>query len=549
MSSLVNNFIWNGTHWTRMNGTQSGNLKVNVFDKYGNTETIGATNSTIFGEPFAIPLTPVIQLDGLYGLSTKDFETYIGDGILPGKTSGTATTNNNMMEVTTGNGYGYGVIRSKRIVRYRPGQGSLARFTAKFTTTNGVGTLGYTQRAGFFTQEQALQIGFDTNGKFGILRQNGGKARIESLNITTGSNGSGFIRITLNNNNYDVSLNNAGGDAEQTATEIGLWFKENFSSEWTVDWYDNYVVFVSTSIGPKSGTYSFTDTDTTGTTVTFSKLQDGINDTNTWVYQESFNDPLDGTGISKITIDPSKLNVYQIDFRWLGIGIMRFALENPLNGDMYEFHRIKFANTQVVPHIDNPSMKIGYVAARIDTSATDPPFEDVKVCGGSMLGAIEGLIDITNIPFSSSTLQSNTNLTANLLHHVLTLHNRLTFANKINLRELILQELSVAIDTNTAGSPVEIMLFYEFPLSSLPQPLLFSQNGSDSFVLYSTQSGQITQGTNIPIASFFITGRTSETIYLAKQRIIIPPNAIVSAMVKSTDKITNVGVSLTYLED
>jgi hypothetical protein len=546
MSSLVNNFIWNGTHWTRMNGTQSGNLKVNVFDKYGNTETIGATNSTIFGEPFAIPLTPIIQLDGLYGLSSKDFETYIGDGILPGKTNGNATTNDNMMEVTTGDGYGYGVIRSKRIVRYRPGQGSLARFTAKFTTTNGVGTLGYTQRAGFFSQEQALQIGFDTNGKFGILRQNGGKAHIEKLDISGAPTFADNVTIELSGNNYIVPVTSSG-DANITASEIGSWFITNASSDWIVEWYENIVIFVSTSIGPKSS-FSF-NAGITGTTATISTSQTGVVDTNTWIYQENFDDPLNGKGVSKIVLDPSKLNIYQIDYRWLGIGIMRFALENPLNGDMYEFHRITFANTQTSIHLDNPSMKIGYVAARIDTSATDPPFEDVKVCGGSMLGAIEGLIDITNIPFSSSTLQSNTNLTANLLHHVLTLHNRLTFTNKINLRELILQELSVAIDTNTVGSPVEIMLFYEFPLSSLPQPLMFSQNGSDSFVLYSTQSGQITQGTNIPIASFFITGRTSITIYLAKQRIIIPPNAIVSAMVKSTDKITNVGLSLTYIED
>ena len=55
-------------------------------------------------------------------------------------------------------------------------------------------------------------------------------------------------------------------------------------------------------------------------------------------------DPLDGNGYSGATLDPTKLNVFQINFRWLGAGQIRFSIENPLNGDMIVFHEIRYAN-------------------------------------------------------------------------------------------------------------------------------------------------------------------------------------------------------------
>ena len=547
MNNLVNNFIWNGVHWTRMRGNQNGSLTVNgdikITDRYGNVESEGASYKSVFGEQISVPITPVVQLDGLYGLSSKDFETFTA-------VSGTATTNNNMLEVTTGTtaGYGYGVIRSQRVVRYRPGQGSLARFTAKFTSTNGVGTLGYTQRAGFFTQEQAIQVGFDTNGKFGILRQNGGKAHIETLTITSGSTSAASVVITLNNIGYSVPLSDTTGNVNFAAATIGEWFLANASNDWTVDWYDNIVQFVSTSNGPKSGVFTFVP-GTTGSSGTLSTSQTGISDTNTWTYQEDWNDTLDGSGVSGIVLDPSKLNIYQIDFRWLGTGIIRFAVENPDYGDMYEFHRLKFSNRQEFPHIDNPSLKLGYVAARLSDGTL--PYSDVKVCGASMMGAIQGLIELTNQPTAVTRLTPSLSLAADKFYHGITLHNRLVVNNKINLREVILQDISLAIDTQSnSGKPVEVLMFYEFPVSSLPQPFILKENGQDSITSYSISDGaEVLIGNQVPIATYFASGDTGDTINLIPQRIVIPPNKSITVLVRSTVQITSIGVSLTFIED
>jgi hypothetical protein len=87
-------------------------------DQYGNILNEGATHRSAFGEQIAIPITPVIQLDGLYGLQARNFETFDAFG-------GSADTTNTLMRTQTGTSqYGYGVIRSRRAVRYRPGQGA-----------------------------------------------------------------------------------------------------------------------------------------------------------------------------------------------------------------------------------------------------------------------------------------------------------------------------------------------------------------------------------------------------------------------------------------
>src|SRR6056300_1728137 len=85
-------------------------------DQYGNIISPGATSKSAFGEAIAIPITPVLQLDGLYGLDPRQFETFTATG-------GAATTTNTLMQCSTGTSIGgYGVIRSARAVRYRPGQ-------------------------------------------------------------------------------------------------------------------------------------------------------------------------------------------------------------------------------------------------------------------------------------------------------------------------------------------------------------------------------------------------------------------------------------------
>ena len=528
-------------------------------DQYGNILNEGATYRSAFGEQVAVPVTPVIQLDGLYGLLDKNFETFTGPSLV-GSIDGSAGVTTSLMEVTTGDGYGYGVLRSRRAVRYRPGQGAMTRFTAAFTgsvdgTTNlGVGITGYTQRAGFFTQEQALQIGFDdVNGKFGILRQNGGKAQIETLTLTTGASVAGNVTVELPTTTgiatYSVPIVDTTADESITAAEISEWFQANQSANWTVEHCDGVVNFLNTRVGTTIGVSSYIP-GATGSVGSIVTTQTGVDNTLDWTYQEDWDDPLDGTGISGIILDPTKLNVYQINFRWLGIGIMKFALENPLNGDMYEFHREKFTNLLNTPHLDNPSLKVGYVAARI--LPTFGGFQNVRVTGGSMMGAVEGLIETSTLPTSAFRLKDygGSTLSANNLHHGLSIHNRLVFSGKINTRELLIKNLSIVTTPGGAGTdkPFEVVLFYNF--DGLPNPSVYKViNGTQSSAFYNETDGVLTQGTNVPIYSVFTVSPGAQTIDLEPLRIALPPNNELTVAIKGTDAIKTLGVGLTWVED
>jgi len=501
-------------------------------DQYGNIISPGATSKSAFGEAIAIPITPVLQLDGLYGLDPRQFETFTATG-------GAATTTNTLMQCSTGTSIGgYGVIRSARAVRYRPGQGAVSRFTAKFSP----GVAGYTQRAGFFAQEQALQVGYDGE-QFGVLLQNGGKAYISNFTITAAATGTGNITITLDDVDTVVAITSADTIAT-VARKIAAAFSGN--SNWIVEYSGTKVCFLATAVGPKAGAFNFTDTGTTGVTATITNPQAGVAHTDTWIPQQSFNiDTLDGNGPSTVNIDPTKLNVFQINFRWLGAGELRFAMENPLNGDMIFFHHIHYSNQNIDVHIDNPSLKIGYVAASLGGSGTN-----VVVEGASMMGGIEGLIQTTKLPTAASVSSDpNPNLGANTYHHALTIHNRLVYSGKINTREVLIKNINASFGTNPAGESVTVLLFYNF--DGLPDLNYTTQSDQYSSVYYSTSTGAVTLGsTNLPVYIFDVPGDQAVSIDLSELRIALPPNSNLSMIVRCVGSaIDTYATSLSWVED
>jgi len=502
-------------------------FEVNICaDRYGNIDGCNGTASanSAFGENVSVPITPVLQLDGLYGLNSDRFELY---------TSATGiTTSNTLMTVKTGTGAGgYAVIRSKRAVRYRPGQGALARFTAKFDT----GRTGYTQRAGFFTQEQALQVGFNTDGQFGILRENGGKAHIHTFHITNAATGTENVTVTLAGVAKTVSV--LSGVTTANATGIGT----NTFPGWVVDYNDSDIIFLSQSVGPKTGTFSIASSGTLVATSTTSQI--GVAHSDTWIYQNDWNfDTLTGVGgtvnPSGVTLNPQKLNVYQINFRWLGVGEMRFAIENPLTGDMMPIHHIHYSNKNDDVHLDNPSLKIGYVAAEM----TGNSGLGVTVSGASMMGAIEGVINTTTFPVAAARSKTGGMNTADTIYHLLTLKGNLISNNKINTRELLIKRITGG-STASASNPCFLYLYIN-PTYSTPR-LDFIPIGNAS--AYSTTDATITGGT--PIAMFNITSGAPDTFDLDNLRIALPPQTKFAIAISSSGVMQSADCAVTFIED
>lgn len=476
-----------------------------------------AASRSAFGEPLSVPLWPIIQLDALYGFDPREFETFTANG---GSVDQDAARV--LFKVHTGTAAGgYGVIRSNRIIRYRPGQGVLARFTAQFENPQS----GVTLRAGLFAQEQSLSVGYDGT-KFGILRQNGGKAEI--VKLTIGSNTAGTATVTLNGVTTDITLTTT--DPVTSAKEISA----TAFAGWITEQCDNRVFFLSTSVGVKTpGTYSVGGT----VTGTIAAVQSGAENNNNWTYQSDFNiDKLDGTGISGVTLDPSKLNIYQIQFRWLGAGEIRYTIENPINGDMIFFHHEHYSNRNNTVHLDNPSFKIGYIAANLSASTVT----DAHVGGASMMAAQEGLQIDNAFPTASNV--SKTNLANTTVHGLMTLKNSLIHRDKINLRKVKLKTLSIAYQGN---DPAIIYILLNGVKSA---GHAFASVGAYSCIQKDTSTGSYTIANETPLAEFVLPVNGSGTFDLDALELTIPPGDNLNICISSGQNISSVACAATWVE-
>lgn len=486
-----------------------------------------------FGEPLAISPTAVIQLDAIYGTTVDVIQTYVsGTGASAGSVDG-------LFRVHSGTSQGgYGVLRSKRFVRYRPGQGIQCRLTAGFTT----GVANSLQFAGLANQEN--RVGFGWNGnRFGVVRSTGGKAIIMLMTMTAAPNAGQTATITLNGVAYTVALTNS--TAAHAITDIIN--RVGGYGTWLTQQTDGAMVWLG-PVGVATGTFSFSSTG--NATATFQVKQAGVAQTDYWTYQEDWNvDKMDGsntisTNPSGMLLDPTKLNVYQIGMRWLGAGVISYALEDQLSGALVYVHREHYVNQHTTTHTANPSFKIMYAA--YNTIGTT----DVSTYGGSMYGAIEGTIFLNELTRSYST--SKTGLVKDITHHMMTIKNSvvtngLAGANNgnyvLNTKEAIVKSLSVSCQST---DPVEVYLFFE--------PTSFSAQHEYYNIPYcnevqSTISGTFDRTVDTPIYTGLVSINGTINIDLSAYRITVPPGSWLSIAVKSTNSISPCTAALVWSED
>lgn len=508
-----------------------GKPQIRVAAKLSGPSIAGQVSS--FGEPLAISPTAVIQLDAIYGTTTDVLQTY-NNG-----TGSSAGTDTQLFRVQSGTTQGgYGVLRSKRFIRYRPGQGVVTRFTAAFSQ----GVPNSLQFAGLANQENRVAFGWNGD-RFGVCRSTGGKAHITLMTMTVAPDASQTATITLNGTPYTVTLGNTSADiAVQTIVN-----RAGGYGGWLVQQTDGACIFLAPLLGPQNGTFSFTSTG--NAQATFSTKQAGIAQTDYWTYQEDWNvDRMDGSGNelnpSGMTLDHTKLNVYQIAMRWLGAGVISYALEDQASGAMVYVHREHYVNQHTLPHTLNPSFKITYAAYNL-TNTTN-----LTVTGASMYGAVEGTIFQNELTRACGN--AKTSLAQNVLHHLLTIRNGyvtngLAGANNgnyvLNTKEAIVKSLSVSTQNN---DPCRVYLFFE-PASFSSTHLYYAIPRCNE--LQSTVDGNFNLAVDTPVYEALTGINGTINIDLSAYRITIPPGSFVSVGIQSTNSIAAVSCALVWSED
>ena len=372
----------------------TGNLRVNV------TEPLAA-----FGELKTIQVTPQIQSEFAYGINTNQFNI---------TTSGTFTSayeTDSMAIISCSGTNTSAVVESKGYSKYRPGQGSLARFTGLFTT----GVANNTQRVGLFDESDGF--GFGYNGtSFGLF------------NIRSG--------------------------------------------------------------------------------------------TTTWTPQTAWNiDVMDGTGSSSNPsnqlLDPTKGNVFQVNYQYLGFGAIKYFVEESTTGRFEPVHIIQYANTNTVPSLGIPSLPL-----RFDTINTSNSSE-VIFKTGSVAAFTEGK-NIVLGPFNSiSNTKSVTTET-----NILTIKGKDTFNGKVNRISVQLQELSIGCDGNATST---IRVTKDATLGGSPSYTSISDQSSIEYDIAGT-----TVSNGVVISQQAVAKNQNSTVNLQEFNLFLLPGETLTFSSEST---------------
>ena len=81
------------------------------------------------------------------------------------------------------------------------------------------------------------------------------------------------------------------------------------------------------------------------------------NGSDTWTAQTAWNgDKCNGTGASGFTIDPTKGNVFQIRYPYLGFGAITFWIQDPVTTHWILCHTVQYPNTTTATQLSNPNL-------------------------------------------------------------------------------------------------------------------------------------------------------------------------------------------------
>lgn len=395
-----------------------------LLDNRNNQNVAIKSPTTAFGEVEMMEKEPSVQLHAIYGIQTDIVETFTGS-------SGLVYTSGSMFvcETETNIG-GYGVIRSSRPVKYKPGFGNQYRITALFDNVNNVANSF--QFAGAFNAGNALGFGYD-GPNFGILHQYGGEHAIYQLNLSVGAGGAEIGTIVLNNVTSSFAL--TAGNTKHQAYEIAN--TGSIFTGWDVTRNDSKVVFFKRDVGKANGNFYFTSTGASAGT--FTTIASGASDIKNWISQSAWNiDTMDGNGPSGRFLKHNLGNVYQINQQFLGFGNIDFFIEDDERGDFIKVHELKYANRNTEPSLKLPQQKIGWAAASLGSTS------NVVQKGASAAGCVQGRSTILKPSRSQDASGSITTSFSPLL----SIRVRYELNSGVNLGECFPNLLSIASDSS-----------------------------------------------------------------------------------------------------
>lgn len=263
-----------------------------------------------------------------------------------------------------------------------------------------------------------------------------------------------------------------------------------------------------------------------GTTFGFHRFQ---NDSKTTVAQADFDDPLDGTGLSGMTLDQTKVNVFFIQFQYLGVGAIKLFVEDDGTGEMCLAHTIDYANFNTVPSVYNPNFFHTIWVNNKDTTS------NLVIKEASYAYFVEGKTNYIELhqPLFSSDIREKTSVTAE--RAIFTIRNKTTYASKTNYIDIIMLAGGGSIEASQANNLGNIRIVKNTSLGGTPS--YADINTTNSVVEIDVDGTDVTGGT--VIFGDLLAGKNDKfDLSLVDNQIILNPGDTLTVAGESTNSAT-----------
>lgn len=147
--------------------------------------------------------------------------------------------------------------------------------------------------------------------------------------------------------------------------------------------------------------------------------------------------------------DPQKLNVYQIQYQWLGGGEIRFFIEDPGIGGFVLVHEFRFANTATTTSVRNPMLPLAAMVGNTGNTS------DIVLKTPSGMAGNEGRVDGSGMSTPYAGIE--TKAVSNTEIPILSIRNKTTYQGRDNHVSLSPKFFTFAAIGNKV---VEIRLYF-----------------------------------------------------------------------------------------
>jgi len=253
------------------------------------------------------------------------------------------------------------------------------------------------------------------------------------------------------------------------------------------------------------------------------------NDTKISINQADWDDPLDGTGATGATLDPTKLNVWAISMQYLGAGALCLFWEKPNTGEFKLVHVVPYANANTVPSSYNPNYHMTYWVNNKGTTS------DLILKGASYAYFIEGKTKYFELHQPQFSTGKQTGTTISSEEAIVTIRNKSTYASKTNFIDALMEYASVSIEASSANNLGEVRLVRDATLGGTPS--YNDINTTNSIMEFDIAGTTVTGGKELFVIS--LAGKNDrESADLTPYDIILAPGEAITIAGSSANNAT-----------